>query len=209
MYQPFVNKNHAQQLVNIASGRINADSSVNAEMAFDIGKSQLANFIEKLPTGFYESLVTDQKVKYMNSDKKGMKIGDKEVYDTAAIYARIIGLLATGQATLEDVIKFELSAVPTSMFDEHGDMRIDKGKSTLKNKLQVETPSRNSIDTCASFIDGCAVFWILNWPDKCTVEDIAQNMYSYVTDMLCYQDVYLIFDKYLPSGADTGKNMGL
>ena len=28
------------------------------------------------------------------------------------------------------------------------------------------------------------------------MENIAENMYTYVTDMLCYQDVYLMFDRY-------------
>ena len=72
-----------------------------------------------------------------------MKICDTEVYDTAAVYARIIGLLATGQATLKYIIKSELAPAPPAMFSENGDMRIDKNKHAYKEKLQVETSVRN------------------------------------------------------------------
>ena len=59
---PLSTANHPKELVNIASGRINSDSTVNVAVAVDIGASQLNSFINKLPSGFYESLVIDTKV---------------------------------------------------------------------------------------------------------------------------------------------------
>ena len=73
----------------------------------------------------------------MVPDRK-KSIEEKEVYDFEAIFARVIGLLAVGHLTLEAILKYELSALPTSLFKDDGDMRIDKGKSKLMNKLKVE-----------------------------------------------------------------------
>ena len=101
---------HPNELVNVASGRINCDPDVNAENAVTIGLKQVATFIRRLPGGFQESLNIDEKVKCMVSSQRAMKIGESQVINTEAVYHRIIGLLATGHATLNDVIKYELSS---------------------------------------------------------------------------------------------------
>ena len=120
----------------------------------------------------------------MKSDKKGVRIGEFEVYNTEAIYARVIGLLATGQTTLESVLKHELAPFPTAMFEDTGDMRIDHSKSKFKNKLKVEVTSRSCDNTNATIIDGNAVFWTFEWPKDCLLEHIAENMYTYVKELI-------------------------
>ena len=157
---PFHTDNHPAELVNVASGKINCNKDVNVDNAVALGKLQLKYFREKLPDGFHGSLVAEIKVKPMLSDKKGMKIGDVMVYDTEAIYARIIGLLATGQTTLETVLRYELSHFPTSMFSNEGDMLIATQKHVLKDKLQVEVSYRSLETTSVSIVDGCAILWI-------------------------------------------------
>lgn len=76
------------------------------------------------------------------------------VNNTEAIYTRIIGLIATSQTTLKDVIMYKLSSLPTSQFKENGEMRIDYNKNLSKEKIQVEMSSRKIIDANAIFIDG-------------------------------------------------------
>ena len=193
---PFHTANHPPELVNVASGKINCDKNVNVEEAVALGKLQLKYFCEKLPAGFHGTLVGEVKVKVMLSDKKGMKIGDVTVYDTEAIYTRIIGLLATGQTTLDAVLKHELAPFPPSMFSKEGDMLIATQKHVLKDKLQVEVSYRSLQDTSASIVDGCAILWILQWPENSMVENIAENMFKYITDILFSEDVYLVFDRY-------------
>ena len=80
----------------------------------------MRSFLEKLPQGFYGK-VNNIKVKLMPSDKKSVQIGDTEVYNTEAIYARIVGLLAAGQITLESVLNRELSPCPAALFEDTGD----------------------------------------------------------------------------------------
>ena len=60
------------------------------------------------------------------------------MYDTSAIYARIIGLLATGQTDLETVLKYEIFPVRLSMFEDTGDICTAKAKYLLKDKLRVD-----------------------------------------------------------------------
>ena len=130
---------HPPELINISSGKINSDKSVNAEDAALIGEKQIQTFTKNLPESFHLSLTTEENVKPMVPNrKKSIVIEEKEVYDTEAIFARVIGLLAVGHLTLEPILKHELSALPTSLFKDDGDMRIDKGKSKLMNKLKVE-----------------------------------------------------------------------
>lgn len=52
------------------------DGTVNVEEAVYIGKRQLDSFIKKLPSGFHGSLNDDEKVNYMKSEQKRIKIGD-------------------------------------------------------------------------------------------------------------------------------------
>ena len=183
-----------KKIVNVSSGFINCDDKVNVEEAVSIGQKQLISFIERLPVVFHEKL--SSQVTIMKSDRKGIRIDDREVYNTEAIYARIIGLLATGQTTLESVLKHELAPVPTSMFEDNGDMRIDHAKSKFKNKLKIETPSRCCDYTNATIIDGIAIFWTFDWPKHCLLAEIAKKMTSYVKELLYHQDVYLVFDRY-------------
>ena len=210
---PLDTKNQPKELVNVASGYINNDVSINVEEAVSIGCKQLRCFIEKLPQGFYDNIGGEYKIKLMQSDKKGVHIGEFEVYNTEAIYARVVGLIASGQTTLEAVLKHELSPVPTALFEDTGDMRIDHAKSKLKNKLQVEVTSRCMQNTSASVIDGSAIFWTIDWPKNCMVEHLIENMYVYVREILFHQGVYLVFDRYRkfsiksPTRAQRAKNL--
>ena len=61
-----------------------------------------------------------------------MKVNEVEVIDTSLIYSRVIELqLTNGGREVENVFSFELSLVPTSLFDDAGDMRSAKPKSSL------------------------------------------------------------------------------
>ena len=68
-----------------------------------------------------------------------------EVYSTEAIYTRIICLMSTSSIKIEDVLEYEMSPVSTSLFDENGDMQLNKLKSELKNTLKTEVSNRHII----------------------------------------------------------------
>ena len=93
-----------------------------------------------------------------------------EQCDSGLIFARVTALMSTRAINLNDVLKYELAAVPTSIFNEKsGEFRTLKSKSILKRRLQVEftNPSRGTGDDVV--IDGCAILWVLQWPTKDSV----------------------------------------
>ena len=86
-----------------------------------------------------------------------------EQHDSGLIFARVTALMSTRAINaVNGVLKCDLAAVPTSIFDEKsGDLRISTSKSTIKRKLQVEVtnPSVGIRDDVV--IDGCAILWVL------------------------------------------------
>ena len=108
-----------------------------------------------------------------------------EQCDSGLIFARVMALMSTRASNLNDVLKYELAAVPTSIFDEKsGELRTSKSKSILKRRLQVEVtnPSRGIGD--AVVIDGCAILWVLQWPSKGFIKDVVLNFVKYATNKM-------------------------
>ena len=106
------------------------------EKAVDLWCQQIKSFVKELPSGFHKAI--PKQVRLLKSQKKGVCIGDVEIFNTEAIYARIMRPITLGQTTLETALKHELSPVPTALFQDSGDMRFAKAKSTLKTSLEVQ-----------------------------------------------------------------------
>ena len=112
-----------------------------------------------------------------------------EQCDSGLTFVRVTALMSTGAINLNDVLKYELAAVPTSIFDEKSrELGISKLMSMVKRSLQVEVinPSRGTGDDVV--IDGCAILWVLQWPSigfyqGCCVElrQVCQQQHA-VTD---------------------------
>ena len=74
-------------------------------------------------------------------------------------------------------------------------MKVAKTKSVLKNDLKVEVARRHAaVD--ASFLDGCAVLWVVPWPTGGIVQDFLDNFRRHIKGYLESSDVYLVFDRY-------------
>ena len=128
---------HPSGVVNVVSGQI-CSTEVNVHNAVIIGIEQMEVFESRLPQGLYETIT--KKVVTVDYARKHVKVGAMKVFDTNLIYSRVIDLQASGRYTdNKDVLGHELAPVPTSMFDDTGDMSIAKSKSTLKKILQVAT----------------------------------------------------------------------
>ena len=93
-------------------------------------------------------------------------------------------------------------------------MQPSRNKAVLKNSLQVEVSNRH-LECGAAIIDGNAILWASHWPSKGTVENLAEVFYQYVKKLLCFQDIYLIFDRYRDfsikgvTRADRARNMAI
>ena len=183
----------ADGIVNVVTGLI-APTSVNVEQEVEIGKAQMISFENALPAGFYQTIT--KKVVTLNSTKKSIKVGDKDVYDLNLIYYMVLGLQLSREIDLRDVLKYELAPLPTSMFKESGEMRIATGKSSLKKKLRVTVSSCQSQDSEVTIFDGCALLWCVHWPCKGTLQEYIDNFRAYVFGRSVNGDVYVVFDRY-------------
>ena len=64
--------------------------------------------------------------------EKNVIMGDVGVFDTSLILSRVLCLQKVRDIDMKDVMGYKLVRVPPLMFDETGEMRITKSKSTLK-----------------------------------------------------------------------------
>ncbi|KAH3727485.1 hypothetical protein DPMN_053423 [Dreissena polymorpha] len=125
---------HSTGVLNIVSGRI-GNECVNVDDALAIGMEQMIAFENTWPEGFHSKLIN--KVVTMAINQKGVTCEAGTIYDTDLIYGRVIGLMSSRSVDLKDVLSHELSTVPTSMFDNNGNMKKATSKATLKGSFHV------------------------------------------------------------------------
>ncbi|KAG0712046.1 hypothetical protein GWK47_019290 [Chionoecetes opilio] len=82
------------------------------------------------------------------------------------------------------------------MFEDNGDMRITKSKSSLKQKLRLEQSSRILPAPETTVIDGCALLWIIRWPRHGTIQNFVNSVLEYIFLKLEHSNVNIIFDRY-------------
>ena len=59
-----------------------------------------------------------------------------EIIDISLIYSRVIAMQLTNEAmTVVNIFKYELSPIPTALFNDEDEMRAAKSKSDLKSLL--------------------------------------------------------------------------
>ena len=182
-------------LVNIFSGFI-AKDEVDVHKSIEIGKRQHSDFVNSLPEGFHNKI--SSKIITMKSAKNSVQSGELKIFNTEVIYSRVMCLLSIGRVDLEEVLRFELSPIPLSLFQKNGEMRPPTAKSDLKEALKVTSSQRNQTKPEVIIVDGCAKFWSVEWPKGGTVRDLAYKMFQYVTSKLSNEkaDVFLVFDRY-------------
>jgi hypothetical protein len=184
-------------LFNIVNGHV-ADGKVNVHNALSIGNSMAAEFKGTLPTGFYKAI--HSKVVTMETMKKGIKIGDKTIYDMEKLYGRLLVISQRRDITLESLFCFELAPLPSSIFDEYGSLR-KSAKSRLVHKLAVwvEEPEPE-----VDVIDGNEMLYQITWPKTGTVKDLMQNFTRAVERE---HDVIVVFDRYLEGSIKTHERL--
>ena len=89
-----------------------ATDEVNVHRPHGIGCTDVVKFKTSLPEGFYAP--QSKKVVTISAIKKSVKVGDREVFDMALIYSHVLALhLSQESFTMDDVLKYELAAIPT------------------------------------------------------------------------------------------------
>ena len=111
---PLDDQNHPKDAIcNIYTGQM-ADSKVNVNKAFEIGKKQMASFQDSLPDGF-RSTIKKEVVTTKETAKSGAKNKTSEVYNTETIFSRVMHLLSAGHIQIDDLFKYELFPCSSSI----------------------------------------------------------------------------------------------
>ena len=87
-------------------------------------------------------------------------------------------------------VQYELAPVPVSMFADNGEMRIAETNATIKKNIQVETPPRLTPQVDVAIIDGCAILWVIHWPNTGTVRDFVDSFTSFIFGKVEMCDIY-------------------
>ena len=193
---PLDSNEHMDCIINVVTGKV-AQDNVNVDKSVEIGLQQMNDFESSWPVGFHSSI--SKKVVTMSTMRRHIKIGNSQLYDTDLIYSRVIGLRTSRNMSMKEVLKFELSPIPTSLYEDSGDMRLAKAKSVLKKKLQIDQSDRTFSKPETIIIDGCALLWVIHWPTNGTVIHFANNVVQYLKKRMSLADVYLVFDRYYVS----------
>ena len=153
----------------------------------------MKEFAENWPQGFYEWITKNVNTIALN--KKCIKVNDVLVYETEVIFSQIMCLLSTGD--LQEVLgNYELSPIPTSIFNKEGNVRFPKNKAALKNTLKADSSKHVQSQPNAVILAGCALLWTLHWPDQGKVQYVANLFVAQMLQWLKDSDVYLIFNRY-------------
>ena len=150
------------------------------------------------PKGFNGAL--SKNVTTMAVTRKSVKFGTGIVYDTQRLFTGH----GIGINSASDLFNYELAPLPTSMFDDNGNMRISTSKSVLSNKLQVTQSTRASVKSNVIITDGCAILCCLHWPSNATIHDYVDSFLHYASRRLNRCDVFLIFDRYYEYSIKSG-----
>ena len=124
----------------------------------------MEKFISSWPEGFCGTI--SKKVITRAPPKRGAQVNGVTVYNTETIFSRVMCLISAGNLKIEDVFGYELSPIPTSLFDEFGGGRYPKAKHHLKDAMKVEVSKRSTKAADVIVLDGCAILWIVHWPEN-------------------------------------------
>ena len=100
----------------------------------------MEKFISSWPEGFRGTI--SKKVITMATSKRGAQVNGVTVYNTETIFSRVMCFISAGTLKIEDVFGYELSPIPTSLFEEFGGGRYPKAKHQLKDAMKVEVSKR-------------------------------------------------------------------
>ena len=122
------------RVYNVHNGHV-APTIVNVSDSLAIGGTMVTAFQSSLPTGVHAKLSSP--VLTMQHLKRGVKIGDKVVFDLESIFLRLLVVGQQREMELLPTFGYELCAVPASLMDENGCLRRGN-KAILVHKLGVK-----------------------------------------------------------------------
>ena len=181
--------------MNIVTGQVLTHPSLNVDNATELETKQMKEFERTWPASFHETVHKCVTTIGAIAQRQG-KVNNMKIVGTEMIYARAMALQCSQRYyDTRNLMAHELASRPASMFDDSGAMKVAKTKAIIKNTLKVEMERRHA-ELDASFLDGCAVLWVVPWPTGGTVHDFRNNFRRHIQSHLDSSDVYLLYYRY-------------
>ena len=183
-------ENQSPHLYNIANGRFAPpEAEVNVAESVDIGEKMAAQFQTSLPTGFHAPISSC--IKTMEHIKKGMKVGDKTIFELETIFFRLLTVGQQRQIKLATIFQYELCPIPPSLIDEYGCLR--KGsKAPLAHKLCIQAQRPSPPDV--TIVDASQLLYHIVWPSRGDASHIVKSIKTRLSSLPGKK--VLVFDKY-------------
>ena len=160
----------SSDLVNIVNRKV-ADKCINVVDAVSIGEEMALDFVKSLPDGFHNRL--KNRVKTMETMKRGVVVGEKAVYDMEALFSQLLIVGQNRNINLETVFEYELCAAPPSIIYEVGIPR-KRSKAQLMKKPAIVSFEPSNPDYI--MVDAGQLLYHIVWPSDGTVSTIASSM---------------------------------
>jgi len=185
-----------ESLRNIITG-INAYEDVNVQDLFEIGK----DIVQKMDgqSVFSYSHKRSLKAKTLASSKNVKVSADRSI-DPALLFQRFLVVSQTGDLRLDDVMSYELSLYPMSLFEGKGVLRqADKPQlaEALRNYVNIKSDSAVTQTipvTEHNVLDGGSLLHRLKWKEGNTYSSIADDYASFTVEH--YGRATVVFDGY-------------
>ena len=186
---PHAQEGHGEDniLYNIANGKI-APPAVNVADAVSIGYKMLSVFRKSLPSSFHAKMSSP--VKTMEYLKRGVKVGEKTVFDAESIFLRILMVGQQRHLQLAPIFSYQLCAVPPSLVDEFGCLRRGN-KAALMNRLGIKLTRPRSPDIV--IVDGQLLYHV-TWPCGGDPSVLVASMKARLASLP--GECVLVFDRY-------------
>ena len=176
-------------LYNIHNGQV-APTIVNVSDSLAFGGTMATAFQNSLPTGFHAKLSSP--VNTFEHLKRGVKIGDKVVFDLESIFLRLLVDGQQREMELLPIFGYELCAVPPSLMDEYGCLRR-RNKAILVYKLGVKHHKAPRPDVI--IVDAQQLLCHVVWPCDESVDVLAESLKARLA-LCAAPEKILVFDRY-------------
>lgn len=198
-YNPF---SVEASLRNVVTG-INADDDVNVHELISVGRE----IVKKMENQsiFTYSHKRNMKVKTLAS-AKAVKVTEERTIDPALLFQRFLVVSQTGDLSVGEVMQYELSAHPPSLFEAKHQLR-KPDKPALLEAIRSHSSSKDNADiqsipkTEHYVLDGGSLLHRLKWTEGSTYKSIADAYASFTVER--YGKATVVFDGYCrPSTKD-------
>lgn len=183
-------------LSNIITG-VNANEDVNVHNLFTIGSETVAK-MEGQPV-FSFSYKRTMKAKTLASTR-AVRVAEDRTIDPALLFQRFLVVSQTGDLSLNEVLSYELSPYPPSLFEaKHLLRKPDKAQLMDALKNQVTKSSDEAVlkdvpEVEHNVLDGGSLLHRLKWTEGKTYFSIADDYASFTVKH--YGKATIVFDGY-------------